>query len=402
MTILLLNQYYAPDFASTAQHAEDMARALVAHCHSVTVLTSRRDSNGAVGDRAGHEMINGVEVFRVGNTGFGKGSRWRRAADFGSFFATCAWRALRMPRYDVVVAMTTPPLIGVLAAAITHLQGGEAHVWLMDMNPDEAIAAGWLRPDSPVARILESLNRFSLRRAERVIVLDRFMRQRVEGKGIPRALVEVVPPWTHDVVRWDPVGRETFRREHGLEGKFVIMYSGNHSPCHPLESLLEAAWRLRDERDLAFCFVGGGSEFAKVQEFARQRKLSNVVCLPYQPLRRLSASLSAADLHAVVMGDPFVGIVHPCKIYNVMALGLPVLYVGPAESHVTDLGPAEWLYSARHGDLARVLDHIQRARQKGHVRYVDECTLATNFAPSQLLSQLVEGITGARPLRAAV
>lgn len=204
MTILLLNQYYTPDVASTAQHAEDMTQALVAHGHSVTVLTSRRDSNGVLGDRAGHEMINGVEVFRVGNTGFGKGSRWRRAADFGSFFAACTWRVLQMPRYDVVVAMTTPPLIGVLAAAITHLKGGEAHVWLMDMNPDEAIAAGWLRPDSTISRILESLNRFSLRSAQCVIVLDRFMQQRVEGKGIPRAHVEVVPPWAHDVVRWIP------------------------------------------------------------------------------------------------------------------------------------------------------------------------------------------------------
>lgn len=200
----------------------------------------------------------------------------------------------------------------------------------------------------------------------------------------------------------DPAGREIFRQEHGLGGKFVIMYSGNHSPCHSLESLLEAAWQLRNERDLAFCFVGGGSEFAKVQAFARQRELSNVVCLPYQPLRRLSASLSAADLHAVVMGDPFVGIVHPCKIYNVMALGLPVLYIGPAESHVTDLGPAEWLYSARHGDVAGVLNHILKARQKGHLRYVDECSLATNFEPALLLSRLLEGITRARPRRVAI
>ena len=66
-------------------------------------------------------------------------------------------------------------------------------------------------------------------------------------------------------------------------------------------------------------------------------KTVNVKCLPYQPLSELSSSLSAADLHVVVMGDEFVGIVHPCKVYNILAVGAPVLYIGPEPSHVTDI-----------------------------------------------------------------
>ena len=114
------------------------------------------------------------------------------------------------------------------------------------------------------------------------------------------------------------------------------MYSGNHSPCHPLDTLLAAAERLKGRGDITFCFVGGGSEHRKVREFASARGLGNVKCLPYQPLGKLSASLSAADMHAVVMGEPFRGIVHPCKVYNILSIGVPLLYVGPAESHVTD------------------------------------------------------------------
>src|ERR1039458_2739296 len=168
----------------------------------------------------------------------------------------------------------------------------------MDLNPDEAIAAGWLREKSLTARVLSSVLSHSLRMSGVVVALDRFMKARIEAKGIEPKKILVVPPWAHDDhVRFDFVGREEFRKLHGLSNKFVVMYSGNHSPCHPLDTLLEAAERLTDRDEIAFCFVGGGSEFKKVQERVQDRSLRNVLCLPYQRSEKLSGSLSAADLH---------------------------------------------------------------------------------------------------------
>src|SRR5207247_1769976 len=112
-------------------------------------------------------------------------------------------------------------------------------------------------------------------------------------------------------------------------GKYVVMYSGNHSPCHPLTTVLDAADRLRDRRDIVLCFIGGGSQFHTVREHAARRSLENIVTIGYQPLEQLSASLSSADLHVVVMGDAFVGVVHPCKVYDIRALNIPYLYIGP-------------------------------------------------------------------------
>ncbi len=189
--------------------------------------------------------------------------------------------------------------------------------------------------------------KFSLRKSDHVVALDRFMAARLEAKGAPASKVSVVPLWPHAVISHDPRGAAEFRRRHGLDGKFVVMYSGNHSPCHPLATLLEAAARLRDHAEIAFCFVGGGSEMQTVRQFSEQERLRNILVLPYQPWEGLSASLSAADLHAVVMGDPFTGIVHPSKIYNIRQVGAPVLYIGPASGPIADLAPE---YSFRHGD----------------------------------------------------
>lgn len=315
---------------------------------------------------ARRENRNGVDVVRVSSTGFGKGARWRRALDFGSFLLSCMLRMLALPRFDVVISMTSPPLISTLAAVLVKLRGGKLVCWVLDLNPDEALAAGWLREDSLTCRLLREGTAFGFRTAERVVVMDRFMSSRVAAYGVEERKIAVIPPWSHDAaVHYDVAGRDAFRHEHGLEGRFVVMYSGNHSPCHPLDTLLEAARRMKNDPRVVFCFIGGGSEFARVKAYAAGHRLRNILCLPYVPLTSLSASLSAADLHTVVMGEPFVGIVHTCKVYNILALGIPFLYVGPSPSHITDLAAGistpGWMSHAEHGDADSVVRSIEKA-----------------------------------------
>jgi glycosyltransferase involved in cell wall biosynthesis len=231
---------------------------------------------------------------------------------------------------------------------------------------------------------------YSLRYADQVVVLDRFVKDRVRISGIDSERISIVPPWSHsDVVSYSNSGRNNFRERHGLDGKFVVMYSGNHSPCHPLDTLLDASLTLRDRNNVVFCFVGGGSEQQKVQRFAERHQLTNIKRLPYQPLSELSASLSAADLHVVVMGEPFVGIIHPCKIYNIMAVGSPMLYIGPDESHVTDLVPQlnGQLLMAKHKDHDTVASHIIRASLFSSERRQNQSTRSP-YSKEVLLPQL--------------
>ncbi len=237
--------------------------------------------------------------------------------------------------------------------------------------------------------MLNAALQFSLRGSDQVIALDRFMAERLTQKGVHAGKLSIIPPWSHDeVVTYDLEGAAEFRKNHGLEGKFVVMYSGNHSPCHPLETLLEAARRLRTATRIVFCFVGGGSEFAHVVQFAKSHDLQNIRCIPYQPLTGISASLSAADLHQVVMGDAFVGIVHPSKVYNIRRLGIPFLYVGPARSPIADFNPAG---SFRHGDASGVADFIETAAQEGLSSSPDGRSAFIRQEPLELLISTIGG-----------
>lgn len=404
MKILLLNQAFYPDVVSTAQHLSELAATLAERGHQVTVVTGRRAYDNPDKLFPAQETWRGIKIFRVFSTRFGKRAKWHRAVDFASFICSSCMRLLLLPRHDVVVALTTPPLISFIGAWRAKLWRAKFCYWVMDMNPDEAIAAGWLRADSFAAKMLERMSRFSFRRADWIIALDRFMRDRIVAKKIAPEKIAVLPPWSQDdEIKFDAPGRENFRKAHGLENKFVVMYSGNHSPVHPLDTLLAAAEQLSADASIVFCFIGGGSEFKRVQRRAAEKaesenRKSKILCLPYQPLAQLSASLSAADAHVVVMGDAMLGLVHPCKIYNMLAVGAPVIYIGPQPSHVTEimdqLGADYPWCSVRHGEGEILAERIGQLRQRPATRRCP-AIIQAQFSKKVLLPQMIAGLENA-------
>lgn len=403
MKVLLLNQCFYPDVMATAQQLTDLAVGLSKAGHTVTVVAGDRGYDNPSQRFPRRETWNGINIIRIPALALGKETRWRRAVNFASFLINCSLRLLLLPRFDVVVALTSPPLISFLGSLFVRIKGGKFFFWVMDLNPDEAIAAGWLKEHSLTAKILKRLLSYSLLHSEKVIALDQFMKRRIVSKGVPEQLVTVLPPWAHDdTVSYDQGGRAGFRRQHNLEESFVVMYAGNHSPCHKLDTLMEAARLLSDRvssrKEIVFCFVGGGSEQKKVRDFATRHSLGNIRCLPYQPFDRLAASLSAADLHAVVMGHEFVGIVHPCKLYNILTIGIPFLYIGPKESHIAEIAaktnsgqPGYRAYTATNGDVQTVVNNIlqeaERELQVGPPRVPE---IASRFSRATLLPQMIK------------
>ncbi len=406
MKILLLNQCFYPDIAATAQQLTDLAKGLVERGHDVTVVSSDRGYDNPTQRFPSRETWNGINIIRISSLTLGKGSRWRRAATFASFLVNCSAKLLTLPRYDVVVALTSPPLISFFGALFTRVKGGRFFFWVMDLNPDEAIAADWLKENSATANVLKRFLRYSLRHADGIIALDSFMKQRIEGKGIEADKVTVLPPWAlDDSVYFDEQGGKAFRKEYGLADKFVVMYAGNHSPCHPLDTLVQAAERLKSRSDIVFCFVGGGSEQQRVKEYAASQGLQNIRCIPYQPQSQLSGTLSAADLHVVVMGNEFVGIVHPSKLYNIMTIGSPVLYVGPSKSHVTEILRAEATlghqgyasYMVDHGDVSGVEESILKQASRSLNGRHQQTPIAGRFSKQTLLPRLIEVLESSTP-----
>jgi colanic acid biosynthesis glycosyl transferase WcaI len=398
MRILILSQVYWPDTASTAQHLADLGRALVAAGHQVTVLASRHGYENPARKYLPTETHDGVTITRLRHTGFGKGAIWKRLLDFGTFNLALLWRLVRIKSrdFELVLGMTSPPLVSFLGARVAAWKRWRFCYWAMDLQPELAIEAGLIQRNSFTAKALEWMGNDVIRRAGTIIALDTYMKRHLISRGAKDAAVGVLPVWPVMQAGWQgPRLANPFRIEQKFGDRFVIMYSGNHAVVHPLETLLQAALRLRDDAQFLFVFIGGGVRSAEVTRFRETYGLTNILQLPYQPRERIHESLTAADLHVVIMGDGQVGYTHPNKVYGAMFIGRPFLYLGPSPSHVTDLMDAcPGNGSAVHGRPEDIVHFLQDFRASGepHWQAVGEQNAAyalQHLTPTKLTEQMV-------------
>lgn len=362
-TILIISQTFVPDPASVGQHMADVAFELARRGYPVRVYASARGYEDPSKIYPAKETLNGADIRRFGFASFGKKSILLRILGTASFQIQAFFAALFTPNLSGIFFSTSPPLIGLPLCVAAFLRGVPVAYWAMDLNPDQLIALGKIGPKSFTAKMLEAANRFILNRSKLIVALDRFMADRLMARGIPRDKLLVMPPWPHEEHIQSESNENPFRIRHGLSDRFVIMYSGNHSPSNPLKTVLDAAVQLKDDARLMFLFVGGGHGKKEVEQYITGHGLKNAMSLPYQPISELKYSLTAADIHIVSLGEGMVGIIHPCKIYGAMTAGKPILFLGPSPSHISDLLEQHSIgFRVSHGDLPAALKAIEQFR----------------------------------------
>lgn len=353
--LLLLSQVYPPDTPAVGQYMHEVASALADNGYEVTTLTSRKAYEDPSIKFSKREVRDNVYIRRLSLSSFGKSSILIRLIGGISFTLQCMVYGLFMRNLKHIVVSTSPPMCPLAAVIINLFRGTPITYWVMDLNPDQMIELGKASPNSLQVKIFDWLNRQILKRSQTVIALDRFMATRLQRKWDISNKLVIFPPWAmEDHVQPIAHTDNPFRKEHGLEGKTVIMYSGNLSIASPVDTILEVARRVSDLEDLLFLFIGGGLAKKEIDEMISREQSKNVRTFPYQPIDQLRYSLSAADVHLVAVGEKIVGICHPCKIYGAMAVARPILSLGPPECHVSDiLADNNIGWTIQHGEFDR-------------------------------------------------
>ncbi len=342
MHVLILNQTFYPEVAATAQLMWDLAQDLEQHGHDVTAVCSRHIYGTDQSHASAREKIGRIEIRRVGGTRYGKKSLIGRMSDFLSFYVTAFMEMWRMPSPDVILALTSPPMISLLGVAMRifgrRRDGGRVRLvyHVMDLYPDAAMAMGVLRPRSIVGRVMSRLTRFTLEKSDAIIALGRDMADLISRRyGIPRHTprMHVIPPWSDGRQLMPiPKSHSTLARQWGVCDTFNLVYSGNLGMAHDVETMAGAIERLKDDAGLRWLFIGGGNRFKAMCERAERSGWKNVRFLPYQEREALAQSLNAADIHLVSQLPEFTGIVVPSKLYGIMAVGRPGIMIGPVET----------------------------------------------------------------------
>ena len=324
-SILFINRVYPPSSGATGEMLCQLAEALAARRWDVTILAT--DTGGVPKD----SLRNGVRILRTGGL-FSRKSTLLRAVSYGCMIPWLLIRALLLPRTDFIVTMTDPPMLAAIGPLLAFFKKNKIIHWAQDIYPEVAEELGVLPSGHTITRVLREVSSFALQRHDAVISIGRCMLQRMVARGIPAEKIHLIPNWAPPIAPCDKFNNP-FRRQQGLEGGFVVAYSGNMGLAHDFDTILAVAESLRG-RHIVFLMIGDGPRRAEIQRAANSRGLDNMRFLPSQLPDKLSESLSAADAHLVTMRTPLCGLVVPSKFYGVLAAGRPCLFVGPKESEV--------------------------------------------------------------------
>ena len=330
MRLLLLNQFYPPDVAPTGQYLHDLARSLVQRGHQVKVLCSRRSYNGTK-TFSPREQIDGVEVVRLAATGFGRRGFLGKIADYTSFYGLLFSALIfERDRPDIILSLTTPPYVGLLAklAARKH-RCRHAH-WIMDLYPDVMFAHGMARNDGMLSRFLRALTRWQFKGADRIFTLGPNMAERIGAYcNAENSAICWIPLWSNsEPVAWPETEPNPLRAARNwAPDESVFLYSGNMGLGHRFNEFLESAKQLGNSK-VRWAFAGDGKRRIEIETFAKANPEARIEFLESVPYAQLRAHLCAADVHLASMDSAWQGMMVPSKLQGSFSVGRPVLYVG--------------------------------------------------------------------------
>lgn len=337
-----------------------------------------------------------VRILRVGSSQYSRVEMKKRVWNYLSYVFLAVPRALFLP-CDVVLAMTDPPFEGIVGALVALLKRKSYVYNIRDMYPDMALGSSIIAPGL-LARLWETLHRWALRHATRIIVLGEDMRNRILAKGVKPESVAIVRDGAEML---SPAEVRAPLDDHVIAAirgnfKFVLLHAGNLGFYGAWETLLAGARSLQNER-VGLVFVGDGAERERLQ--AAANGLPNVRFLPFFPADKIPSVLASADAHLITIKHGLEGVVVPSKMYGILAAGKPIVAVAPGECDVVSLGAERgFAISADPEDPAQFAAGVRRLSQNPEkVRKMGQAAAAAapNYERSGELKKLVSIIEAA-------
>jgi len=360
--LIILSQYFYPDLASTGQLLTELAEDFKKYGYNVKVYTVKPSYFKSTKKCDKKETYKSIKIYRVSATRFNKNILMGRLCNYLSYFISVSFKLLfSKDRYPLLIVSNPPflPLIGLLLKRIRN----QKYIFLIhDLYPDLAIKLGYIKQNSIIAIIWKKLNGKIFKKANEVVVLGKYMAERIKKSNINLDFkIKIIDNWA-DEKSILPVRKEEnwFIKKYNLKNKMVILYSGNIGLYQDLKIILKAANILRNYEKLLFLFIGEGGGIGELKKIVNEYKLHNVKFLPFQPKEFLSYSLSVADISIVALEKGVEGINVPSKIYGILASGRAILGLVGENCEVADIiKKANCGFRIDQGDISGLVEKIK-------------------------------------------
>jgi len=358
--IVIVNQHYYPELASTAQVFQEIAEHFAKEGYKVQVVAGMPFYHDNINTNLKIKKLNNVHICRLWNTTFTKNSFIGKVINLLTFqISLLVYMIVAIDRKAIVLVGTNPPMGIVCGALAKALRRFKLIGVIQDLYPDILVSSHMTQDTSSNYRILSRIMKYSFSKCNKVVTISHDMKEHIE-RTYKVNKVEMI----NNMVIGDifPIENYNLKEKAGFQDHLVVMYSGNFGVAHEYETLLETTKLLRNNSQIVFYIVGGGINYNKLKAACKDEGLTHVVFKPYVDKEKLNESLNLADVHITIFNDEFKNVLMPSKYYGILACAKPIILITDGANDISrDINKYQIGIVIRKGDaqtLAGQLVHM--------------------------------------------
>ena len=334
MKVVLVSEFFYPYKTSTQKILTELAEDFVEYGLEVDVLTTKNAYREEKQDLGKYEIYRGINIKRVFSTEGNRDSKIRRLLNYITFTTSVFFNLLFKKNYDKILFVSNPPLVPFIGYLIKKLRGKNYIYLVHDIYPDVAEKLGVIKKGSIISKVMNYMNKKIYTNAERIIALGKDMKRVIADKGVDEEKIEIVTNWADSRVNYEKEVDKNFYKKYRLENKFNILYTGNISKVHAIDTIVEVAKILKNEEDIMFTFVGDGNRKQDLIKLKEKEDLRNIQLENYMFGEEYNNLLNCANLFITTLQQGIEGLGVPSKTYTYMSVAKPLIAIMSENSEI--------------------------------------------------------------------
>ncbi|EOU1491544.1 glycosyltransferase family 4 protein [Clostridium perfringens] len=334
MKVVLVSEFFYPYKTSTQKILTELAEDFVEYGLEVDVLTTKNAYREEKQDLGKYEIYRGINIKRVFSTERNRDSKIGRLLNYITFTTSVFFNLLFKKNYDKILFVSNPPLVPFIGYLIKKLRGKNYIYLVHDIYPDVAEKLGVIKKGSIISKVMNYMNKKIYTNAERIIALGKDMKRVIADKGVDEEKIEIVTNWADSRVNYEKEVDKNFYKKYRLENKFNILYTGNISKVHAIDTIVEVAKILKNEEDIMFTFVGDGNRKQDLIKLKEMEDLRNIQLENYMFGEEYNNLLNCANLFITTLQQGIEGLGVPSKTYTYMSVAKPLIAIMSENSEI--------------------------------------------------------------------
>lgn len=335
----MLTQYFPPESGAAQVRLKEVAKGLQRNGHEVTVVTAFPNHPSGIipPDYQGHwrmkDEVDGIPVWRTWIYPVQRGRFWKRLLNYFSFVFSSFWGLSKAGKQDILFFESPPLFLGITALIYGWFTRTRIIMNISDLWPESAVALGLVNSGWMISAA-EWLEKLLYRRAWKISSQTEGIRSSLLDRGVPENKVTFLPNGVNLDLFAPRERDEAMALKLGIQAEdFVLIYAGTMGYAQGLESVIKTAELLREERGIRFLFVGDGTEKPMLEALVKEKGLSNVSFVDFQPVQEMPRyfSLASASIVPLKKNKLFEG-ARPSKMFPALGSEVPVIYSGEGEA----------------------------------------------------------------------